>query len=188
MLVCSTKHHGESDAAELAKFIAWPVIAGTAVSLLVHTFSGDRDASHLLWTRPGTFTYGGQRYTTSELQLRRSAVACAAPPERTFYAKASPRTALASFPRSGNTFTRELFEHSTGYFTSDVECGSVAMPAYFLPGCDQPSDLLVKTHSPVRPDDQAKLGLTLDYVRLWHRQQHVVARDGELRPGRVCGS
>lgn len=33
-----------------------------------------------------------------------------------------PRTALASYPRSGNTFTRLLIERATGWHTSSLYC------------------------------------------------------------------
>ena len=55
-------------------------------------------------------------------------------------------TALMSFPRSGNTWTRNLVEKSTGYATTSLYCDEWA----FSLGdkCNQSSVFLVKTHSP----------------------------------------
>ena len=36
--------------------------------------------------------------------------------------KGLPRTALATYPRSGNTFTRLLIERATGWHTTSVYC------------------------------------------------------------------
>lgn len=41
-----------------------------------------------------------------------------------------PRTALASFPRSGNSYLRSLVEKASGYQTSSVYCDSRLKPAF----------------------------------------------------------
>ena len=41
-----------------------------------------------------------------------------------------PRTALASFPRSGNSYMRSLVEKASGYQTSSVYCDSRLKPAF----------------------------------------------------------
>lgn len=60
-----------------------------------------------------------------------------------------PRTGFASFPRSGNTFTRELVERATGYRTSSMYCDPGLKDAF--PGeCDRGngSYFFRKTHYP----------------------------------------
>lgn len=41
-----------------------------------------------------------------------------------------PRTALASFPRSGNSYVRSLVEKASGYQTSSVYCDKRLKPAF----------------------------------------------------------
>ena len=52
-------------------------------------------------------------------------------------------TALASYPRSGNTWMRLLLEKSTGYATSSVYCDETKL---FRFECDKSNLFLIKTH------------------------------------------
>ena len=52
-------------------------------------------------------------------------------------------TALASYPRSGNTWMRVLLEKSTGYGTSSVYCEEIRL---FRFECDKSNLFLIKTH------------------------------------------
>lgn len=86
----------------------------------------------------------------------------------------SRRTALASFPRSGNSFMRELIERATGYQSSTVTyCDQALVHAFagevssrrelpvvldltlFSLQCDHKANFLVKTHFPERVSDVA---------------------------------
>lgn len=60
-----------------------------------------------------------------------------------------PRTAFASFPRSGNTYTRELVERATGFRTSSSYCDPALRKA-FLGECSRGngSYFFRKTHYP----------------------------------------
>ena len=70
------------------------------------------------------------------------------------------RTALATFPRSGNSYIRSMFERATGYQTSSMcawarstgsadlaDCDRVLELA-FKGECDHKANFLVKTHYP----------------------------------------
>ncbi|ORY82875.1 hypothetical protein BCR35DRAFT_331249, partial [Leucosporidium creatinivorum] len=67
----------------------------------------------------------------------------------------SRRTALASFPRSGNSFMRELVERATGYQSSTVAYCDQALVHTFKGECDHDANFLVKTHFPERVSDIA---------------------------------
>lgn len=58
------------------------------------------------------------------------------------------RTVLASHERSGNTWTRELVERSTGWQTSTIAYCDAALLKQFKGECDHNANLLVKTHYP----------------------------------------
>ncbi|KAM0746385.1 hypothetical protein T439DRAFT_137768 [Meredithblackwellia eburnea MCA 4105] len=58
------------------------------------------------------------------------------------------KTALASNPRSGNTWVRELVERTTGFQTSTAGYCDVALAKTFLGECDPDAKFLVKTHHP----------------------------------------
>ncbi|KAM0754968.1 UAA-domain-containing protein [Meredithblackwellia eburnea MCA 4105] len=58
------------------------------------------------------------------------------------------RTALSSFPRSGNTFTRELVERATNWQTSTVGYCDHSLRPTFHGECDVEAKFLVKTHYP----------------------------------------
>ncbi|KAK4703360.1 hypothetical protein P7C70_g2856, partial [Phenoliferia sp. Uapishka_3] len=66
----------------------------------------------------------------------------------------SIRTALASFPRSGNTFTRELVERSSNWQTSTVGYCDQSLALTFHGECDVEANLLVKTHYPEHTTEQ----------------------------------
>ena len=57
------------------------------------------------------------------------------------------KTALATFPRSGNSYIRGLVERSTGYRTSSVYCDYALAPT-FKDECNHNAYFLVKTHYP----------------------------------------
>lgn len=68
---------------------------------------------------------------------------------RMYDGPALPRTGFASFPRSGNTFTRELVERATGFRTTSAYCDPGLAVAF--PGeCDKGngSYFFRKTHYP----------------------------------------
>ncbi|KAI5477180.1 hypothetical protein MNV49_006624 [Pseudohyphozyma bogoriensis] len=81
----------------------------------------------------------------------------------------SRRTALASNPRSGNTFTRELIERSSNYQTSTVGYCDQALAHTFHGECDQEANFLVKTHYPDHLDLDDKT-----YVSSQHHFDQVV--------------
>jgi len=61
--------------------------------------------------------------------------------------KNSPKTMLASFPRSGNSYTRWMVESLSGFQTSSVYCDGHLKKS--LKGeCDKSLTYLVKTHYP----------------------------------------
>lgn len=68
---------------------------------------------------------------------------------RMYDGPALPRTAFASFPRSGNTYTRELVERATGFRTSSSYCDPGLRKA-FLGECERGkgSYFFRKTHYP----------------------------------------
>ncbi|CAF1293083.1 unnamed protein product [Adineta ricciae] len=55
------------------------------------------------------------------------------------------RTALISFPRSGNTWLRNLIEKSTGYSTSSIYCDKYLEKTLHAE-CDRVNVFLIKTH------------------------------------------
>lgn len=68
-------------------------------------------------------------------------------------------TALASYPRSGNTWLRTLVEKATGHLTSSLYCDR-HLRRTFRSECDKTNRWLVKTHYPVTslrrfPDPQS---------------------------------
>jgi hypothetical protein len=65
---------------------------------------------------------------------------------RTFY-DAKKKTALATFPRSGNSYIRELLERSTGHLTTSVYCDGVLRET-FVGECDHQNQFFQKTHWP----------------------------------------
>lgn len=58
------------------------------------------------------------------------------------------RTALVSFPRSGNTLTRSLVEATTHFQTSSLYCDT-KLRHHFIGECDHKNPFLLKTHYPV---------------------------------------
>ncbi|GEM11000.1 zinc finger, C2H2-type transcription factor [Rhodotorula toruloides] len=60
------------------------------------------------------------------------------------------RTALASFPRSGNSYLRSLVERATGFQTSSVYCDP-ELERTFHGECNHTLNFFVKTHFPALP-------------------------------------
>ncbi|WWC98975.1 hypothetical protein V866_005869 [Kwoniella sp. B9012] len=141
----------------IARYLFLPIIGGMiahllAVTLIPNQVSSKTDSSELFPTS-SSFFYGNQTYSRSDIQKLSISTSCPEPPKRSFYPLKISRTALASFPRSGNTFTRELVEHSTGYYTVDVFCKSPhwyrSHQKYFEEACTHPeNNFLIKTHAP----------------------------------------
>lgn len=85
--------------------------------------------------------------------------------------QANLSTALASFPRSGNTWVRTLVEKATGYSTSSLYCDK-HLRKTFKSECNRQTKFLVKTHYPVNfishtPDPQK-------HFHRFHRVVHLV--------------
>nr|XP_019050039.1 hypothetical protein I302_00460 [Kwoniella bestiolae CBS 10118]OCF28969.1 hypothetical protein I302_00460 [Kwoniella bestiolae CBS 10118] len=181
MPLSPTKHGKgkESNTGTLARYLFLPIVGGilahiTSIILIPSHIAIQSRSAELFPTSP-IFTYGNQTYTRSQIQHLSATTNCPEPPKRSFYPFEIPRTALASFPRSGNTFTRELVEHSTGYFTTDVFCNSPHWykfhQEYFEEACEHPeNNLLVKTHAPeftsYGDDDAEWLPLVEEFERI----------------------
>lgn len=76
------------------------------------------------------------------------------------------RTAFASYPRSGNTYTRSLLERATGFQTSAIYCDR-SLETFFAGECDGQSSFFVKTHYPV-------FDMGLGAPERWHGYDQVV--------------
>lgn len=63
------------------------------------------------------------------------------------YTKPLPKTAFASFPRSGNSWIRSLVERSTGFRTSSIYCDAEVLDT-FKDDCDPNGVFFEKTHHP----------------------------------------
>ncbi|KAK4702538.1 hypothetical protein P7C70_g3685, partial [Phenoliferia sp. Uapishka_3] len=83
------------------------------------------------------------------------------------------RTALASDPRSGNTFVRESVERSTSWQTGTVNYCDTALSGTLKGECDKEANFLIKTHYP----DALKFAIddpaTSIYITKWSFDQVV---------------
>ncbi|WVW87159.1 hypothetical protein I302_109216 [Kwoniella bestiolae CBS 10118] len=134
-------------------YFAFPIIGGLIAHILSTVLipaNGALLVSKMFPTGP-SFAYRNQTYSREDIRRLSKKADC--PDQsmlnRTAYATPIPRTVLASFPRSGNTLTRELVEHSTGFHTVDAKCGHAREMSYFSEGCKYPdNNFLVKDHVP----------------------------------------
>nr|XP_019043781.1 hypothetical protein I302_08362 [Kwoniella bestiolae CBS 10118]OCF22711.1 hypothetical protein I302_08362 [Kwoniella bestiolae CBS 10118] len=130
-------------------YFAFPIIGGLIAHILSTVLipaNGALLVSKMFPTGP-SFAYRNQTYSREDIRRLSKKADC---PDQTAYATPIPRTVLASFPRSGNTLTRELVEHSTGFHTVDAKCGHAREMSYFSEGCKYPdNNFLVKDHVPV---------------------------------------
>ncbi|WVQ69626.1 uncharacterized protein L199_007846 [Kwoniella botswanensis] len=152
----SPKRSGERYVTKtVIRHFAFPIVGGLLAHILstglIPRNAADGMLASEIFPAGPSFAYRNQTYSRERIRRLSKEVDCPdhSAMRRTAYPSPIPRTVLASFPRSGNTLTRELVEHSTGFHTVHARCGHVLEMSYFAEGCKYPdNNFLVKDHVP----------------------------------------